>query len=303
MQQARTQMTGIGLALFAVLVLSPDAALIRLVEADRATLLFWRGFLEGITLMVAVTIIYRGRVIASILRMGRWGPIAIVLFTLSQIGFVMSITLTTAANTLFMLATAPLFAALMSRIFLGEPIALRTWIAIAAALCGIGIIFSGSLGGGNLLGDLLGLGTAMTMAAQFSIARHARHVSLVPALALAMLLVALLVGPTFASPLEVGERDWIWLSLMGFIVVPVAFGLLTLAPRYIPSPEVTLIMQLEVVLGPLFVWMVVAEVPGVATFIGGGIVLVTLVTHSLLGIRAYRRRTRRPRPPHTITPR
>lgn len=300
--RAEEHAMGIALALVGVLVLSPDALLIRLTEADRATILFWRALLEGITLLTVIALIYRSRFLASIAAMGGWGVLATLNFAISTILFVTSITLTTAANTLFMLATAPLFAALMSRIVLGEPIALRTWIAIGCALVGIGIIFAGGLGGGTLLGDALGLATAIALAAQLSLARRARHVSLVPALGLGMLLVAVLLGPTYAAPLELGERDWIWLGLMGLLVVPLAFGLLTLAPRYIPSPEVSLIMQLEAILGPLWVWLVINEVPAIATFIGGAIVLATLTVHSMLGIREHRARGRRDRRIRPIAP-
>ena len=94
------------------------------------------------------------------------------------------------------------------------------------------------------------------------------------------------------TPLAVSSADMLWLAILGVLVLPTAFGLLTLAPRYIPSPEVSLIMQLEAILGPLWVWLGVGEVPPVATFVGGGIVLVTLVAHSSLGIRAHRRRHR-----------
>lgn len=287
---AERQVFGLAIALTGVLVLTPDALLIRLVAADRATLLFWRVLLEGLTLWAVLALYYRGRLLAVTLAMGRIGLLATCVFGLSTILFVTSITLTQAANTLFILSTAPLFAAVISWLVLRERVALRTWIAIVCALVGIGVIFAGGLGGGTALGDALAVGAAISLAAQLSIARHARAVSLVPALATGMLLVALLAGTTFATPLSISRMDVLWLGLLGCVVLPVAFGLLTLAPRYIPSPEVSLIMQLEAVLGPLWVWMGVGEVPPLATFIGGGIVLATLVTHSILGLRAYRAR-------------
>lgn len=287
---AERQVLGLSLALLGVLVLTPDALLIRLIEADRATLLFWRVLLEGLTLWVVLACWYRGRLLAVTLEMGWIGLLAVLVFGLSTVLFVTSITLTKAANTLFILSTAPLFAALISWIVLRERVALRTWIAIGCALTGIAIIFAGGVGGGTLLGDLLAIGAAICLAGQLSIARHARAINLVPALAAGMLLVALLTGTTVASPLSVSESDVLWLGLLGCVVVPAAFGLLTLAPRYIPSPEVSLIMQLEAILGPLWVWLGVGEVPPLATFIGGAIVLVTLVVHSILGIRAYRAR-------------
>lgn len=285
---AERQGLGLSLALLGVLVLTPDALLIRLIEADRATLLFWRTLLKGLTLWLVLALYFRGRLLSVTLAMGRIGLLATGVFGLSTILFVSSITLTTAANTLFILSTAPLFAALISWVVLRERVALRTWIAVVCALVGIAVIFAGSLGGGTLLGDLLAVGAALSLAAQLSIARHARSINLVPALATGVLLVALLSGATFASPLSVTREDMLWLVLLGCVVVPLAFGLLTLAPRYIPSPEVSLIMQLEAVLGPLWVWLGVGEVPPVTTFIGGALVVGTLVVHSLLSLRAYR---------------
>jgi len=284
------QLLGIGLALAGVLSLSPDALLIRLIDTDRATLLFWRTLLEGATLWVVLACWYRGRLPGVVRAMGKTGVHATLVFALSTVLFVCSITLTSAANTLFILSTAPLFAALISWIFLGELVLPRTWVAIALALVGIGIIMFGDVGGGTVLGDLLALATAVCVATQLSIARHARATNLVPALAAGMLLDAALLAPTFATPTAVAPSDTLWLFLLGVLVLPTAFGLLTIAPRHIPSPEVSLIMQLEAVLGPIWVWLGVGEVPPLATFVGGAIVLATLVAHSSLGVRAYRRR-------------
>ncbi len=287
-----SQLTGIALALGGVIALSPDALLVRLVAADPATLLFWRCLLQALTLATVLALIYRARLPAMIRAMGRAGVGAALAFATSTTLFVLSIKLTAAANTLFILATAPLCAALISWLALGERVALRTWVAIALALVGIGVIFAGGLGGGTLLGDLLALGAAFSLATQLSIARHARAVNLVPALALGMLLVAVVTGLGFAAPLTADRGDALWLVLLGVVVLPVAFGLLTLAPRHIPSPEVSLIMQLEALLGPLWVWLGVGEVPPDTTFIGGGIVLATLVAHSALTLRAHREQAR-----------
>lgn len=297
-----SQLTGIGMALGGVIALSPDALLVRLVDADPATLLFWRCLLQSLTLFAALALIYRGRLPAAIGVMGRAGVGAALAFATSTTCFVLSIKLTVAANTLFILATSPLFAALISWLALGERVALRTWVAIALALFGIGVIFAGGLGDGTLLGDALAVGAAFSLATQLSIARHARAVNLVPALALGTLMVALVTGLGFASPLAIDRSDALWLALLGIVVMPVAFGLLTLAPRHIPSPEVSLVMQLEALLGPLWVWLGIGEVPPLATFVGGGIVLATLVAHSALTLRAYRQHDRAGAAP-MVTPR
>lgn len=295
------QLTGIALAVAGVIALSPDALLIRLIDSDPATLLFWRCLLQGATLWAALALVYRGRLPATVRAMGRAGAGAALVFATTMTLFVSSITLTSAANTLFILATAPLFAALISWLVLGERVAVRTWAAIAMALVGIAIIFVGGLGGGTLIGDALGLGAALSLASQLSIVRRVRDTNLVPALAAGTLIVAGL-SLFLAEPLAPDASDALWLFLLGVVVLPVAFGLLTLAPRHIPSPEVSLIMQLEALLGPLWVWLGVGEVPPFATFIGGAIVLTTLVVHSALNIRAHHGRTRpgaaRPMAPH-----
>jgi drug/metabolite transporter (DMT)-like permease len=290
--KAEQQLFGVGIALTGVLVLSPDALLIRLIDTDRATLLFWRSLLQGLTLWAFLVLYYRSALPRVIRAMGWIGIPAAFVFGLTAILFVLSITLTNAANTLFMMATSPLWAALISWLFLGERVALRTWLAIFSALVGIVIIFSGGIGDGTLIGDLIGLAAAFSLATQLTIVRRARATTLVPALAAGVLLAGILVGITFASPMAVRGDDIVWLALLGLFVVPVAFGLLTLAPRYIPSPEVSLIMQLEAILGPIWVWLGVGEVPPMATFVGGAIVLVTLTVHSSLGMRAYHQRSR-----------
>lgn len=294
--QAQQQLTGVGLAFTGVLILSPDALLIRLVSVDLPTLIFWRQLLQSLVLWTVLLLIYRGGLRHQLRRLAGPGAIMVMLFSTSAILFPSALVTTSAANALLIIATSPLFAALISWLFLRERIALRTWVAIFVAIGGISIIFSGSLGGGDVLGDFLALACALTLGTLFTFARRHREINMVPALATAGLVTALIVS-FIGDPLDVPRADWPWIALLGLVVLPGAFGLLTIAPRYIPSPEVSLIMQLEAILGPVFVWMGVGEVPEMATFIGGSIVFMTLVTHSALGMLAYHRRGRGGGPP------
>lgn len=270
-----------------VLAISPDALLVRLIGADDWTTLFWRGLLSGTTIFLALLILHRGKFVAQVRAVGRTGLWFALLFGGGTILFVFSINETTVANTLFVVSTAPLFAAIMSRVFLGESVALRTWIAILCALVGIAVIASGSFGsgGGSLLGDLAALGAAISIAGTFTMARKRRVVSMVPAMALASFVTALAVLP-FAQPFEVAPGDPLYIGLMGFLVIPLGFGLMTLGPRYLPAPEVSLLLLLESLLGPLFVWLVLGENPGPAALIGGAIVLTTLAALNLSSLRA-----------------
>jgi len=267
-----------------ILVLSPDALIIRLVLADPWTLLWWRGLLTAVGLAAFLFVRNGRRTGAKVLAIGRLGLLSTPLFAGSTILFVTSVSLTTAANTLVIVSAAPLFAAIFSRLFLGESVPLRTWFAVVAGVAGIAIIFAGSLGGGSLLGDLCAFGTAAFLAGHLVVARHARPVSMVPAVAMSGLLVAAVMTP-LAAPFAITSQDFVLLLVLGLVIMPISFGLITVGPRYLPAAEVSLIMLLEAVFGPLWVWMAVGEVPASGTFLGGAVVLATLITHAVLGLR------------------
>lgn len=273
---------GVLIAGLGVLCLTPDSLLVRLASADDWTVLFWRGLLTGLTVLVGLAIIQRDTFIPQVRAIGKPGLLYIVLFTVGSILFVLSVNLTKVANTLFIISSSPLIAAIIARVFLKEQVLPRTWIAIATALFGIAIIASGSIdqGEASLLGDLFAVGAAFVVAGILSISRRYRDRSMVPAVALSGLLTALVVLP-LASPFAITQMDMIWLGLMGVLVIPLGFGLLTIGPRYIPAPEVSLILLLESVLGPFWVWLVLDESPGKTGLIGGSIVLLTLAITNL----------------------
>jgi drug/metabolite transporter (DMT)-like permease len=272
------------MALLGVFVLSPDALILRLVNTDRWSLIFWRGLVAAITLMVCFVIIYRRNVFEYLRAIGAYGLIGGVIFAASSILFVTSIVLTSVANTLVIISAAPLVTAILSRIFLQEAIAARTWLAIFATSVGITTIFSGSLGGGTLAGDLCAIGTALCLAGHLTIARRARNVNMVPTVALGGLIAAILVLP-LATPTAIDAEGFLWILLLGVIVLPISTALIVFATRFIPAAEVSLIMLLEAVLGPLWVWAILSETPTIETIIGGTIVLSTLALHSMASLR------------------
>jgi len=275
---------GTFMMVFGVLVLSPDTLLIYLVDADSWTIVFWRGVLVALTIFAAMTVHYRRDVIRRFTDIGREGMISAALFGITSITFVTSVTLTTAANTLVIVASAPLFAAIFSRIFLREWVPMRTWAASAVGLFAMVIIFSGSLGGGALAGDILALVTTICLAANFIVIRVHKEVSMVPAAAMGGIVCALVALP-FASPASIHPGDILPMIIMGTIVLPFPLVMITVAPKLIPAPEVGLIMLLETALGPLWVWLVVGQRASVETLVGGGVILATLVVHNILAFR------------------
>lgn len=273
----------------AVLILSPDALLVRLIRCDVWTLLFWRCLLTGCMQSIFLAIHYRGQLVQSFRNIGRTGLLSAGVVTTGAFFFVNSLKQTTAANTLIILAATPLFSSLLSWLFLREKIARRTWVAIIICFGGILLIFSGSLNSGLLFGDLLALGATVMWASNLVILRSSKAVNMIPANLLGNLLVvpvALLAG---AQPLTVATQDMIFLLLLGGIVLPVSFTLITLGPRYLPAPEVSLILLVETILGPIWVWLILNEVPHATTLLAGLMIISSLAVHTLMSLWALRR--------------
>ncbi len=271
-----------------VLVLTPDGLLVRLISAEAWTLLFWRGLLFGTAILGFYFLRYGSGAIFRFRNIGWLGLQASLLFTLSTLFFVQALHHTSVANTLVLIATAPFFAALLSRIFLKEKISRSTLLAILVSCGGIAFIFKGGLSSDHLMGDMFALASALSIASQITTVRRSRSVDMVPSLGFSGILVAL-IALIFAETLSVSSTDMGLLLILGFIVLPIAFGLITIGPRYIPAAEVSLLMLLETFLGPLWVWLAIGEEPSFETLIGGGLVLTTLAVHTIYNARVRAR--------------
>jgi len=279
-----THAKGIAITVAGVLVLTPESLLIRLVGASQWTVLLWRG----VFMAVGITFIFwmgwaRGHLLERLSSIGSVGIVAAGLFACDNTLFVTALRNTSVANTLLMISTAPMWGALLSWVILRERVPIRTWLAIAAVMAGVVVIFSGSIGHTRLRGDLAALGAAIAIATTLVLIRKARTVNMMPAMALGGLVTAVVVAP-MASPSSPRGADIGLLVLLGLVVAPVAFGLIALGPRYLPVPEVNLIMMLETVVGPLWVWLALGDRPGSRTFVGGALVVATLATHFALAL-------------------
>ena len=278
---------GFLLTLSGVVLLTPDTLLVRLVDTDPWTMTAWRGLLAGTSILVGF-IIFRGRnAFAEMRALGAAGLAVSVLYAVNATTFVVALHFTSVATTLVILATTPLIAAALSFTVLGERVAGPTWAAIGAGMAGIGVVVWDGLGRGTAFGDFCALITATTLAATFVVIRRRRDLNMVPAAGLGNLLSALAVLPA-AQMLSLAAPQIGFALLMGVAVLPVAFALLTLGPRTVAAPEVALLLLLETVLGPLWVWLGVGERPGNAALLGGAIVVATLVVHSLWRLRRQR---------------
>lgn len=275
------------LAATGVTVVSFDALLVRLADAPAGDIVFLRGLFIAISLTVTLRLL-RGRWSWSALHAGgRHAWAMTVTLGLTQILFVLAVMNTRAANVVVILTAAPLFAAVLSGLFLGEWVRARTWIAMALCIAGIVLVFGGSVALGNWMGDALALLCALIVGGNFTQLRRAPHLSRLAVVAGGGLFAALVALP-FATPLALSQQTLVVVGIMGLLQMPLALVLMTEATRYLPSAEVSLFLVVEAILGSFWVWAVLGEEPPGATLLGGSIVIGTLVAHSWLALRQER---------------
>lgn len=276
---------GLLITFIGVVVLSFEGVLIRSIKVDSWTLLFLRGLLAFPGLFLFFLIVERRGWRSQVRSMGWAGVLAAVLFAIDNVGFIYSITHTSVANTLLLISLSPLFAGLFTRLLLREQVPRRTWLAIAGGAVATLIIMLGSLVEGDLAGTIAGLIASAALGGTLVVLRANPTLNMVPAMALGSGLAAL-VGLPASVPGSADVQDWMYLVALGFFVVPVAFGLIATGPRFIPAPEVALLLLLETVLGASMVWAIIGEEPALTTILGGIILVAVLAAHSVATLRS-----------------
>ncbi len=271
------------MTIFAVVILSPDSVLIRLVEdaspdVDSWTVLFWRGLLYAVGVFLLVLIKYREKTVAEFKNIGNGGLLIGFFSGISTGTFVFAIVYTSIANALVIISTGPIMIAIVAWFLLREKSSIITWVSMIIVFIGIYIVMSGSIGGESLVGDFFALITAVMMGFTFTLTRKYKDINMVPVNAIGGLIAAL-IAFVMAHKITVPTEVIGYIIAMGAIL-SISFSLITIAPRYMPAAEVGMIMPLETVLGSLIAWYVINEVPSMNALIGGTIVIVTLFLHS-----------------------
>jgi drug/metabolite transporter (DMT)-like permease len=276
---ARGSLTDRGQAAVALaaIVWSTAGVLQRQLSVGVATQVAGRALFAAVAVAAYVAAVERGRVVAACRSVGGAGVGFAASVAVSSGAFIVALNHASVAQVLFIQSIAPVLAALLGRALLGESLSGRTAVAMAVALLGVGVMV-GSPGGGSALGDGLSVLMALGFAVAIVIARHRRDVSMAPATGLAQLMLLIVAAPVaLAGHVAVGVPDVLWLALFGAGQIGVGLILLTIGARLIPAAQVALISLLEVVLGPLWVWLAVGERPGAATVVGGAIVVAAVV--------------------------
>ena len=273
------QQKGSLLALIAVLFITPDSLFIRISNIDTWGLLFYRGAIPFIVVFFGLLIIYNKKFLEVFFNIGLPGIIFAITFSITNVTFIISIQNTNVANTLIMVALAPMLSAFLGTLILKEKPDKKTWIAIIVTFLAAFYIFFDSLKIVNIVGDVFGFITALGLAFNAVIIRFAKKRNLVPAALIGKLFVAIFAF-FFVDTFRLVESDILIVPLMCIMCVAIPFVLVTIAPRYIPAEEVNLFFLLETIIGPIWVWFIINEEPSLRTLQGGFIIILTILIHS-----------------------
>ena len=274
-EHSRRQRRGQIYVALAALAWSSAGVLQRQLTLDTQTQVFGRAAFAGAALLAYVAVVERGRVVQSFRSIGLAGIAVALCVATASASFVAALNHTSVARVLFILALAPVLAALLAWVTLGEPITRRTVAAMAIALVGVTLML-GEPGAGSLAGDVLAFVVVLAFALMIVITRWRQDVSMAPATCLSQVIVVAAFAP-FASPAEIDAGDAAWLAALGIGQIGLGFALLTVGARLIPAAQVGLITLLEIVLGPLWVWLALDERPSTLTLVGGAIVIFAIV--------------------------
>ena len=284
MNSLTDQKKGSLMAFVAVMFITPDSLFIRLSNVETWSLVFYRGIIPFVLVFIGMLLIYRLKFFNLLRSNGYYGFTYVLTFSVTNIAFVVSIQNTNVANTLIMIATAPMLSAILGSFFLKENPDKKTWVAIFITFFAALYIFYDSIKLGNFFGDILGFVAAMGLAVGAVIIRSAKKLNLVPSAVVGKLIIALF-AMLFVKDYSLNNNDIYIVPLMCVMCVAIPFVLVTIAPRFITAAEVNLFFLLETIIGPIWVWLIIKEQPTPETIVGGAIIVLTIATHSFLKLK------------------
>ncbi len=279
------RLNGVVLVLLAGTFWSIGGIVVRLVvEATAWQIVFYRSLTSAFTLTVFILVRYRGAFWNALRTAGVTAGVARLCLSVAFVCWIFAVMYTTVANALFLLTTQPFITALLALVLLRERVLRITRLTMSLAIVGVGVMLSESLALGTLAGNLLALGAALGISSFTVALRQGKETDMFPAAwwagGFATVIAAGMMqanGQTFG----VGTWDLGMCTILG--VVQISFGLMayTAGSRYLPAAELTLLSLTEVILGPIWVWLGIGEVPSPWTLAGGMIMLAAVVWRAL----------------------
>ena len=266
--------------------LSTSGIALRIIEqADGWQILFYRSLALSVTILL-ILVFQKGSRVFDEFRGLEWNDYLLALFLGSGfVAYVFALLYNTVANALFIFSCAPFVAGFLGWILLGERVATRTWFAIGGAMAGLTVMVGSELAVSRYLGTLIALWIPIAYAASIIVIRSSKRENMLAALCLAGLVSGGL-SAIFVTDYALTLQDLIISLYLGVFQAGVGFTLVVLGTRYIPAAQVGLLAMVEPVLAPIWVWMGVGEVPGLATIVGGAIIFLAITIDGILNIKS-----------------
>jgi len=266
--------------------LSTSGIALRIIEqADGWQILFYRSLALSVTILL-ILVFQKGSRVFDEFRGLEWNDYLLALFLGSGfVAYVFALLYNTVANALFIFSCAPFVAGFLGWILLGERVATRTWFAIGGAMAGLTVMVGSELAVSRYLGTLIALWIPIAYAASIIVIRSSKRENMLAALCLAGLVSGGL-SAIFVTDYALTLQDLIISLYLGVFQAGIGFTLVVLGTRYIPAAQVGLLAMVEPVLAPIWVWMGVGEVPGLATIVGGAIIFSAITIDGILNIKS-----------------
>tara|TARA_B110001452_G_C15141022_1_gene397290 strand:+ start:99 stop:923 length:825 start_codon:yes stop_codon:yes gene_type:complete len=250
------------------------------VGSDIWQILFWRAFFFTITLIVFLYFTYRNKFISTIKKSGFPGLLGGITTSIGFIAYIISMTETTVANVLFIISTQTIWLAIFGYLFLKEKISLKTFFSIILAMTGIAVMIGGSLDTGSLFGNLVALFIPINFAFLILLIRKFSQLDLVPALFYGGIII-MIVAFFMSDTILISKNNLLVGFLLGTFQHACGFICIVIGARSTPAAVVGLLMLFETLLGPLWVYIFLNEIPPVSVFIGGGIIVIAVILKTL----------------------
>jgi drug/metabolite transporter (DMT)-like permease len=289
MQNKPSHPQAIFLMIIAATLWSMAGVLTRHLDAARDfEVTFWRSVFAAVYVGAALLWQHKSQAVPRLISVGRYGVVSGAMWAIMFSCFMIALTMTTVANTLIVMSVSPLLTALFARIFLHQQIPVRTWLAIVVASGGMVWMFIdgfAQLDARGLAGMIVAMGVPLAASVNvISMKKGGHAVDLIPAVLIGGVLSALAMLP-MALPFQASVHDLLILALLGFFQLGFPCMLMVRAARSLSAPELSLLALLEVLLGPIWVWLGAGEVPANATLMGGAVVLGALIFNELAAMR------------------
>ena len=269
------------LLLMGAFFLSWGGLLIREWEGgDVWQILFWRSFFFNFTLILFLYFIYKKESFSIIKKSGFPGVLGGIAMAIGFTAYVFAMSTTTVANVLFIISTQTIWLALFGYLFLKEKISLKTLLSIILAMAGITVMVGGSLSTGSLFGNLIALFIPINFAFLILLIRKYSNLDLVPALFFGGVII-MFFSLFMSETIIVSKHNLIVGFLLGSFQHAFGFLCIVIGARSIPAVVVGLLMLVETLLGPFWVWVFLNEIPPMSVFMGGGIIILAVILKTL----------------------